>query len=53
MLAAHYDTKDIPDFVGANDGAGGTAAVMEIARVMAKMKRPANAPPIRFVLLRR
>ncbi len=49
VLAAHYDTKDIPDFVGANDGAGGTAAVMEIARVMSKRKRPKNAPPIRFV----
>lgn len=49
VLAAHYDTKEIPDFVGANDGAGGTAAVMEIARVMSKLKRPANAPPIRFV----
>jgi len=50
VLAAHYDTKDIPDFVGANDGAGGTAAVLEIARVLNKMKRPKNAPPIRFVL---
>ncbi|MBE2320133.1 M28 family peptidase [Solirubrobacter sp. CPCC 204708] len=50
VLSAHYDTKDIPDFVGANDGAGGTAAVLEIARVMAKTKRPKNAPPIRFVL---
>lgn len=49
VLAAHYDTKDIPDFVGANDGAGGTAAVLEIARVMKNMKRPKNAPPIRFV----
>jgi hypothetical protein len=49
VVAAHYDTKDIPDFVGANDGAGGTAAVMEIARVMRSMKRPKNAPPIRFV----
>lgn len=49
VLAAHYDTKDIPDFVGANDGAGGTAAVLEIARVMKGMKRPKNAPPIRFV----
>ena len=49
VLAAHYDTKDIPDFVGANDGAGGTAAVLEIARVMRTMKRPANAPPIKFV----
>jgi len=49
VLAAHYDTKDIPDFVGANDGAGGTAAVLEIARVMKGMKRPKGAPPIRFV----
>jgi Zn-dependent M28 family amino/carboxypeptidase len=50
VVAAHYDTKDIPGFVGANDGAGGTAAVLEIARVMRSMKRPAGAPPIRFVL---
>ena len=49
LLAAHYDTKDIDGFVGANDGAGGTAALLEIARVLEKTKRPANAPPIRFV----
>jgi glutaminyl-peptide cyclotransferase len=49
VLAAHYDTKDIPGFVGANDGAGGTAAMLEIARVLAKNKRSKNAPPIRFV----
>ena len=50
LVAAHYDTKDIPGFVGANDGAGGTAAVLEIARAMRAAKRPAGAPPIRFVL---
>jgi glutaminyl-peptide cyclotransferase len=50
LVAAHYDTKDIPNFVGANDGAGGTAAVLEIARAMEKARRPADAPPIRFVL---
>jgi glutaminyl-peptide cyclotransferase len=50
LVAAHYDTKDIPGFVGANDGAAGTAAVLEIARAMQKAKRPASAPPIRFVL---
>jgi len=50
VLAAHYDTKDLPDFVGANDGAGGTAAVVEIARTLAAMERPKDAPPIRFVL---
>ena len=26
VLAAHYDTKDLPGFVGANDGAGGRRA---------------------------
>jgi hypothetical protein len=50
VVAAHYDTKDIPGFVGANDGAGGTAAVLEIARVLRKMDRPRRAPAIRFVL---
>ena len=50
LVAAHYDTKDIPGFVGANDGAGGTAAVLEIARAMKTARRPASAPPIRFVL---
>jgi hypothetical protein len=49
VLAAHYDTKDIDGFVGANDGAGGTAALLEIARVLQRTRRPANAPPIRFV----
>ena len=50
VLAAHYDTKDLPGFVGANDGAGGTAAVLEIARALRGMKRPRGAPEIRFVL---
>ncbi len=50
VVAAHYDTKDIPGFVGANDGAGGTAAVLEIARVLRRMDRPRGAPAIRFVL---
>lgn len=35
LIAAHYDTKDEPKgFVGANDGAGGTAAVVELARTL-------------------
>lgn len=49
LVAAHYDTKDIPSFVGANDGAGGTAAVLEIARAL-RSRWPRSAPPIRFVL---
>ena len=50
VIAAHYDTKDIPGFVGANDGAGGTAAVVELARVLERMDRPRGAPALRFVL---
>jgi hypothetical protein len=32
VIGAHYDTKDIPGFLGANDGAAGTAMVLELAR---------------------
>src|SRR5215210_3423485 len=49
VLAAHYDTKALPGFLGANDGAGGTAAVLEISRALRKLKRPRGAPEIRFV----
>ena len=45
VLGAHYDTKDIPGFVGANDGASGTAIVTQIAR---QIKRPRRT--IKFIL---
>jgi acetylornithine deacetylase/succinyl-diaminopimelate desuccinylase-like protein len=32
VVSAHYDSKEIPGFVGANDSAGGTAALLELAR---------------------
>ena len=32
VVGAHYDTKDLPRFVGANDGASGTAVVRQLAR---------------------
>lgn len=51
VVGAHYDTAVVvPNYLGANDGAAGTAAVVELARVLARTKRPASAPPIRFVL---
>jgi glutaminyl-peptide cyclotransferase len=50
LLAAHYDTKDLPAFVGANDGAAGSAVVLEVARVLAEAERPRGAPELRFVL---
>jgi glutaminyl-peptide cyclotransferase len=36
VLAAHYETKKFSDFsfVGANDGASGTAVLLELARVL-------------------
>jgi glutaminyl-peptide cyclotransferase len=34
VVGAHYDTKDIPGFVGANDGASGTAVVLQLARTI-------------------
>jgi hypothetical protein len=34
VLGAHYDTKDLPGFVGANDAASGTAVVRELARII-------------------
>lgn len=44
VVGAHYDTKDIPGFVGANDGASGTAVVAQIARTI---RRPRHT--IHFV----
>src|SRR3954449_10004884 len=49
VLGAHYDTKDLPKFVGAEDGAGGTAEMLELARGLGKLKRGKDAPPIWFV----
>lgn len=49
VIAAHYDTKDIPHFVGAEDGAGGTAELLELARDLRHAHRSARAPQLRFV----
>lgn len=50
LLCAHYDTRPVPDndpnprirrtgkFIGANDGASGTALLMELAHMMPKLK---------------
>jgi glutaminyl-peptide cyclotransferase len=34
VVGAHYDTKDIPGFVGAVDGGSGTAVVVQLARTI-------------------
>src|SRR5262249_31298454 len=38
ILSGHYDTKLLAGFDGANDGASSAAAVLEMARVLAKTK---------------
>ncbi|MCW3016224.1 MAG: Zn-dependent exopeptidase, partial [Solirubrobacterales bacterium] len=51
VIGAHYDTLVKPaGFVGANNGAAGSAIVIELARAMRKVKRPAGAPALTFVL---
>lgn len=51
VIGAHYDTLAKPKgFLGANNGAAGTAIVVELARTLAHVKRPAGAPELRFVL---
>ena len=45
VVGAHYDTKDIPGFLGANDGASGTAVVTQLARTI---ERPRHT--LKFIL---
>jgi glutaminyl-peptide cyclotransferase len=40
VVGAHYDTKDIPGFVGANDSASGTATVVQLARQLRGRRPP-------------
>jgi hypothetical protein len=51
VIGAHYDVEAEPaGFVGANDGAAGTAAVVGIARALRAAPRPRGAREVRFVL---
>jgi hypothetical protein len=51
VVGAHYDTLVKPKgFVGANNGAAGSAIVIQIARALAREKRPKGAREVTFVL---
>jgi glutaminyl-peptide cyclotransferase len=51
VIGAHYDTLVEPrGFIGANNGAAGTAVVVEAARAVSRLRRPAGAREVRFVL---
>ena len=44
VVGAHYDTKDLPGYVGANDNASGVAVVRQLARtIRPRMVRPTIA----------
>jgi Peptidase family M28 len=45
VVGAHYDTKDIRGFLGANDGASGVALLLELAR---DLPRPLPGPSVDF-----
>ncbi|MEK6328448.1 MAG: M28 family peptidase [Actinomycetota bacterium] len=46
VVGAHHDTKDIPGFVGANDGASAVAVLLELARAL---PRRLEGPSIELV----
>jgi peptidase M28-like protein len=48
VVGAHYDSKDIPGFLGANDGGSGTAGVVQLAR---QLEPRTIGPTVKFVLL--
>ncbi len=51
VIGAHYDTAPIGGFIGANDGAAGTAAVVQLGRDLARPGAlPTDHREIRFVL---
>jgi Zn-dependent M28 family amino/carboxypeptidase len=51
VIGAHYDTLATPKgFLGANNGAAGSAIVIELARELARIRRPPGAPALVFAL---
>ena len=51
LIGAHYDTLAEPrGFVGANNGAAGSAVVIEAARALRHVRRPRGAREVRLVL---
>ena len=51
VIGAHYDTLAAPKgFLGANNGAAGSAIVIQLAHDIAHERRPPGAPQITFAL---
>jgi len=51
VVGAHYDVEAAPEgFVGANDGAAGTAGVVWVAHALARARHTGRRRAVRFVL---
>ncbi len=50
VVAAHYDTTDVPGYLGANNSAAGVGAVIALARAMKDDRRVPGRAAVRFVL---
>jgi glutaminyl-peptide cyclotransferase len=50
VVAAHYDTTDLPGYLGANNSATGVGAVIAIAHALKGDRRTPGQAAVRFVL---
>jgi glutaminyl-peptide cyclotransferase len=50
VVAAHYDTTDVPGYLGANNSAAGVGAVIALARALKGDRPVAGRAAVRFVL---
>jgi hypothetical protein len=50
LVVAHYDTTDVPGYLGANNSAAGVGAVIAIARALAGDPRVPGRRAVRFLL---
>jgi peptidase M28-like protein len=49
VIAAHYDTTPVPDYVGANNSAAGVGAVIELGRSL-RRHPPRSGRPVQLLL---
>jgi Peptidase family M28 len=50
VVAAHYDTTDVPGYLGANNSAAGVGAVIALARALKGDRPSSRQSAVRFVL---
>ena len=50
LVAAHYDTTDVPGYLGANNSATGVGAVIALAKALKTDRARPGQPAVRFLL---